>query len=93
MTIVAALSRKEGYGLTPLEGMASGAAVLTSSEGIWDEIIRDGIDGYVVDTDDIDQTTEKLDLLIKIVLKQKSWVKMLQNTFQKIFPLKQKQKN
>ena len=65
MTIVAALSRKEGYGLTPLEGMASGAAVLTSSEGIWDEIIRDGIDGYVVDTDDIDQTTEKLDLLIK----------------------------
>ena len=65
MTIVAALSRKEGYGLTPLEGMASGAAVLTSSEGIWDEIIRDGIDGYVVDTDDVDQTTEKLDLLIK----------------------------
>ena len=32
---------------------------------IWDEVIRDGIDGYVVGTDDIDQTTEKLDLLIK----------------------------
>ena len=52
MTIVAALSRNEGYGLTPLEGMASGAAVLTSSEGVWDEIIRDGIDGYVVNTND-----------------------------------------
>ncbi len=65
MSIVTALSRNEGYGLTPLEGMASGAAVLTSSEGVWDEIIRDGIDGYVVDTDDVEQTSEKLDLLIK----------------------------
>ena len=65
MTIVAALSRNEGYGLTPLEGMASGAAVLTSSEGAWDEIIRDGIDGYVVDTGDVNQTSKKLDLLIK----------------------------
>ena len=65
MTIVAALSRNEGYGLTPLEGMASGAAVLTSSEGVWDEIIRDGVDGYVVNTNDVKQTSEKLDLLIK----------------------------
>ena len=65
MTVVAALSRNEGYGLTPFEGMASGAAVLTSSEGVWDEIIRDGIDGYVVNTNDVNQTSEKLDLLIK----------------------------
>ena len=65
MTIIASLSRNEGYGLTPLEGMASGAAVLTSSEGVWDEIIRDGIDGYVVNTNDVKQTSEKLDLLIK----------------------------
>jgi len=65
MTIIAALSRNEGYGLTPFEGMASGAAVLTSSEGVWDEIIRDGIDGYVVNTNDVKQTSEKLDLLIK----------------------------
>ena len=65
MTVVAALSRNEGYGLTPFEGMASGAAVLTSSEGVWDEMIRDGIDGYVVNTNDVKQTSEKLDLLIK----------------------------
>jgi len=65
MTIVAALSRNEGYGLTPFEGMASGAAVLTSSEGVWDEIIRDGVDGYVVNTNDVKQTSDKLDLLIK----------------------------
>ena len=65
MSVVAALSRNEGYGLTPLEGMASGAAVLTSSEGVWDELIRNGVDGYVVETDNVDQTAEKLNLLLK----------------------------
>ena len=65
MTVVAALSRNEGYGLTPLEGMASGAAVLTSSEGVWDELVRDGIDGYVVKTNDVHQTSERLNTLIE----------------------------
>ena len=65
MSVVAALSRNEGYGLTPFEGMASGAAVLTSKEGVWDELIRDGVDGYVVETDNIGQTADRLDLLIK----------------------------
>ena len=65
MSVVAALSRNEGYGLTPLEGMASGAAVLTSSEGVWDELVRDGIDGYVVKTNDVFQTSERLNTLIE----------------------------
>ena len=65
MSVVAALSRNEGYGLTPLEGMASGAAVLTSSEGVWDELVRDGIDGYVVKTNDVLQTSERLNTLIE----------------------------
>ncbi|MFL2769223.1 MAG: glycosyltransferase family 4 protein [Gammaproteobacteria bacterium] len=72
MSVVAALSRNEGYGLTPLEGMASGAAVLTSSEGIWDELVRDGIDGYVVKTNDVLQTSERLNTLIENSSKTKS---------------------
>lgn len=72
MSVVAALSRNEGYGLTPLEGMASGAAVLTSSEGIWDELVRDGIDGYVVETNDVLQTSERLNTLIENSSKTKS---------------------
>ena len=72
MSVVAALSRNEGYGLTPLEGMASGAAVLTSSAGVWDELVRDGIDGYVVDVDNVDQTSEKLNLLIENSSKTKT---------------------
>jgi len=72
MTVVAALSRNEGYGLTPLEGMASGAAVLTSSEGVWDELVRDGIDGYVVKTNDVHQTSERLNTLIENSSKTKT---------------------
>ena len=69
MTIVAALSREEGFGLTPLEAMASGCAVLTSEAGAWKEIIRDGIDGYCIPIADINATREKLHLLISDIQK------------------------
>jgi len=48
MSIVTALSRNEGFGLTVLEAMASGVAVLTSDAGAWPEIVREGIDGHTV---------------------------------------------
>ncbi len=64
MKVVAALSRNEGYGLTPLEGMASGAAVLTSEEGAWKEIVRNDLDGFCVPTDNIEATKIKLEELI-----------------------------
>jgi mannosyltransferase len=64
MTIVTALSRNEGFGLTVPEAMASGAAVLASEAGAWKDIVRDGIDGYLVPCDDLAATQEKLDLLM-----------------------------
>lgn len=64
MHIVCALSRNEGFGLTPLEAMASGAAVLTSEAGAWKDIIENGTHGYSVPTADINATQEKLNLLI-----------------------------
>ena len=48
MTLVAALSRNEGFGLTVIEAMASGAAVITSDAGAWPDIVRQGIDGYSI---------------------------------------------
>ena len=52
MTIVTALSRNEGFGLTVLEAMASRVAVLTSDAGAWPEVVRNGIDGYTVSSND-----------------------------------------
>jgi len=64
MTIVTALSRNEGFGLTAPEAMASGAAVLTSEAGAWKDVVRDGTDGFIVPCGDIASTQGKLDKLM-----------------------------
>ena len=64
MTIVTALSRNEGFGLTPLEAMASGCAVITSEAGAWTDIIDNGHNGYCVPTGDVLAVTEKLEILL-----------------------------
>jgi mannosyltransferase len=64
MDIVCAVSRNEGYGLTPLEAMASGVAVLTSEAGAWKDIIENGIQGYCVPTGDVNAIQEKLELML-----------------------------
>lgn len=64
MDIVCAVSRNEGFGLTPLEAMASGVAVLTSEAGAWKDIVENGIQGYCVPTGDISAIREKLELMI-----------------------------
>lgn len=64
MSLVAALSRNEGFGLTVLEAMASGSAVLASRAGAWQDIITEGEHGYTVPCDDLSATQEKLALLL-----------------------------
>jgi len=65
MSLVAALSRNEGFGLTVPEAMASGCAVLASHAGAWQDIVTEGRHGSLVPCDDLDATREKLDLLLK----------------------------
>lgn len=67
MSVVAALSRNEGYGLTAPEAMASGTAVIASEAGAWKEVVRNEIDGYVVPCDDVAATNQAL---TKILAKQ-----------------------
>ncbi|TYK67426.1 glycosyltransferase family 4 protein [Colwellia echini] len=64
LSLVVALSRNEGFGLTVLEAMSSGAAVLASEAGAWPEIVRQGIDGYVVPINDLAAVKEKMALLL-----------------------------
>lgn len=64
MSLVAALSRNEGFGLTVLEAMASGSAVLASHAGAWQDIITEGEHGFTVPCDDLKATTEKLSTLL-----------------------------
>lgn len=66
MSIIAALSRNEGFGLTVLEAMSSGVPVLASSAGAWPEVISDGIDGYLTPCNDISKISEKLNHLMSL---------------------------
>ena len=65
MSIVAALSRNEGFGLTVLEAMASGCAVLASDAGAWGEIVQNDF-GRLVPRDDLEQMTQSLIELNKL---------------------------
>jgi mannosyltransferase len=64
LSLVVALSDNEGFGLTILEAMSSGAAVLASEAGAWPEVVREGTDGYVVPVNDLPAVVEKMDLLL-----------------------------
>lgn len=64
LSLVVALSDNEGFGLTVLEAMSSGAAVLASEAGAWPEVVRQGKDGYVVPVNDLPAVVEKLDVLL-----------------------------
>lgn len=65
MTIVTALSRNEGYGLTVLEAMSSGKPVVASRAGAWPDIIEHDHNGCLVDVDDIEATRSALERLIQ----------------------------
>jgi len=64
LSVVVALSENEGFGLTVLEAMSSGAAVLASEAGAWQEVVREGVDGYVVPVNDLAAVKDKLDSLL-----------------------------
>jgi mannosyltransferase len=65
VSIVAALSRNEGFGLTVLEAMSCGAAVLASQAGAWPEIIEEGVEGYTAPCGDVVATRAQLEKLMR----------------------------
>lgn len=55
--ITVACPRYEPFGLTPLEGMACGCAVVASDTGAFKMIVEEGVTGHVVPTDNIESLT------------------------------------
>jgi glycosyltransferase involved in cell wall biosynthesis len=50
----------EGFGLVIPEAMATGLPVISSTHSAAPEIIRDGVDGYVLEPDDVDGLSHRL---------------------------------
>ena len=58
LALLVALPRYEGYGLTPLEAMASGVPVVASRAGHFQAFLGDGLAGYVVAQEDVESAGE-----------------------------------
>jgi mannosyltransferase len=58
LSLYVAPSRNEGFGLTPLEAMASGTPVVASDAGAYRELIEEGVTGVVVPAGDGAALTE-----------------------------------
>jgi len=58
--IAVACPRYEPFGLTPLEGMACGCAVVASDTGAFRTIVDEGVTGHVVPTNDVDSLVAAL---------------------------------
>lgn len=65
ISLCIAVPRSEGFGLTPLEAMSSGAAALTSSEGYFPMMISPSIHGDVLPTGDLPALQKALAKILK----------------------------
>lgn len=61
ISICVAPPRYEGFGLTPVEAMASGAAVVATRTGVFPTLIEEGKTGHLIDINDVDALTQSLD--------------------------------
>ena len=60
LDIYVAPQRNEGFGLTPLEAMASGVPVIATTAGAFEEMVLNGETGYIVEIEDSVNMAERL---------------------------------
>jgi mannosyltransferase len=64
LLIHVAPQRWEGFGLTPLESMAAGTAVVATRAGVFETLVEHGKTGLIVDIEDLEGLTAALDRLM-----------------------------
>ncbi|MES2196591.1 MAG: glycosyltransferase family 4 protein [Pseudomonadota bacterium] len=65
LTIYAFTSRNEGFGLTLIEAMSVGAALVASRAGAAELVVEDGVTGVLTPTDDVDALVAALEPLMR----------------------------
>jgi mannosyltransferase len=65
LTIYAFTSRNEGFGLTLIEAMAAGAALVAARAGAAELVVEDGVSGVLVPPGDADALTAALEPLLR----------------------------
>ena len=65
LTIYAFTSRNEGFGLTLIEAMSSGAALVASRAGAAEFVVEDGVTGVLTPPGDVDALISALEPLMR----------------------------
>jgi mannosyltransferase len=65
LTIYAFTSRNEGFGLTLLEAMSSGAALVAARAGAAELVVEDGVTGVLTPPGDVDALVAALETLLR----------------------------
>jgi mannosyltransferase len=65
LSIYAFTSRNEGFGLTLIEAMAAGAALVAARAGAAELVVEDGVNGYLVPPGDVDALVAALEPLLR----------------------------
>lgn len=65
LTIYAFTSRNEGFGLTLIEAMAAGAALVASRAGAAELVVKDGVTGVLTPPGDVDALVTALEPLMR----------------------------
>jgi mannosyltransferase len=65
LTIYAFTSRNEGFGLTLIEAMSAGCALVASRAGAAEVVVKDGITGVLTPPGDVDALIEALEPLMR----------------------------
>jgi mannosyltransferase len=65
LTIYAFTSRNEGFGLTLIEAMAAGAALVASRAGAAELVVEDGVTGVLTPPDDVDALVAAVEPLMR----------------------------
>jgi mannosyltransferase len=65
VAIMVACPRYEPFGITPLEAMAAGCAVIASRTGAFEHIVTEGDTGLLIPTDDVDALVASLHSLMR----------------------------
>jgi len=88
--VVGCVSRKEGFGVTCLEGMSSGSPVLATHAGAWPEIITEGEDGWLARPNDSADLSRALQLVFSKTPEQlKQMGRVAQQTIHDRFTIEQ----
>lgn len=72
---------EEGFGITVIEAMSSGVVCVVNNRGAMTEIIEDGVNGFIVDSNDVEALGDILRKLME--MSPMEWERLRENALQK----------